>query len=49
MRRMAEKSLPDLGKILSDSVEWRATAIQIFYKQLGGRAMGWSWPATLLP
>lgn len=34
------KSLPDLGKILSDSVEWRATAIQTFYKQLGGRAMG---------
>lgn len=33
-------TIPDLGKILTNSVEWRATMIQTFYVRLGGRPAG---------
>jgi hypothetical protein len=34
------ETLPDLGKILAGSVEWRARMIQGFYLVLGGRMIG---------
>lgn len=34
------RTLPDLGRILAGSVEWRATTIQTFYAHLAGRQIG---------
>ncbi len=34
------RTLADLGRILAESVEWRAAMIQTFYTQLGGREIG---------